>query len=137
MILISMDMLILFCISCRTPPCIVSGTECPSQECSSLLSGCKPSKMAISCFLFPDHGKICFFAAFPASSEATHPLSLATGTGRLRGCQRKSEGPREEMGARLGEWKMVEGRFFFSQGGKALQVRVISQERGRKLGRRR
>ena len=41
------------------------------------------------------------------------------------------------MGARLGEWKMVEGRFFFSQGGKALKVRVISQERGRKLGRRR
>ena len=59
-----MDMLILFCISCRTPPCIVSGTGCPSQECSSLLSGCKPSKMAISfqlsCFLVPDHGKFLF-----------------------------------------------------------------------------
>ena len=78
-----------------------------------------------------------FFAAFPASSEATHPLSLATGTGRLQGCQEKIERPQEEMGARLGEWQMVEGRFFFSQGGKALQVRVISQERGRKLGRRR
>ena len=77
------------------------------------------------------------FAAFPASSEATHPLSLATWTGRLRGWQRKSERPQVGMGAGLGEWKMVEGRFFFSQGGKALQVRGISQERGRRLGRRR
>ena len=115
MILISMDMLILFCISCRTPPCIVSGIGCPSQECSSLLPGCKPSNMAISfqlsCLLVPDYGKFLFkrFTAFPASFEATHPLSLATGTGRLRGCQRKSGWPQVEMGFRLGEWKLVKG----------------------------
>ena len=70
-----------------------------------------------------------------SSSEATHPLSLATWTGRLRGCQRKSGWPQVEMGFRLGEWKLVKGGALLSQGGKILQMRGISQEKGRKLGR--